>query len=299
MTVDYVKILEDHRINLYPEFLEKPKDAYDDAYFADIKNKNTLIITAGDSWTWGGSLDPDKRLDQVYGRLLSSHIDADWINIGCSGWSNSWILSNLDRLLEKIEFDLYNKILIIVTLTEAGRDIASYSSFKYDYRTRFEVDGVHENTYEKVLSDAESQWAEQLEKISEKIKKNTNILVGFNFVWFDHLYLHFLNHKKIRLLDKSWIEKLAEYQNISMPHRAKVVVGFTLDQHLPKINEIAGIHDLTEFKKWHLKYVDLALKINDWYDKSPINAKSGTRHPIAEGHRVWADYILENLKGNS
>ena len=49
-------------------------------YSEDIQNKDTLLVTVGDSWTWGdhlGSIDWDKsvddpiRLTQVFGRKLA------------------------------------------------------------------------------------------------------------------------------------------------------------------------------------------------------------------------------------
>jgi hypothetical protein len=59
-------------------------------YYRSV-NSEQLLITVGDSWTYGDSLgqtrvrdgrdDPDYRLSQVYGSLMAEELNADWINL--------------------------------------------------------------------------------------------------------------------------------------------------------------------------------------------------------------------------
>ena len=68
----------------------------------DIQNKQNLLVTIGDSWTWGDSIDgihatvkPDspKRLESVYGKKIKDQLnDYDWINIAYPGTGNRWIV---------------------------------------------------------------------------------------------------------------------------------------------------------------------------------------------------------------
>ena len=73
-----------------------------DEYYSDVTNKDYLVITAGDSWTYGESLG-DTRLSDVYGCKLSQAVNADWINIGLPGRSNSYIIKNLAWLVQQVD----------------------------------------------------------------------------------------------------------------------------------------------------------------------------------------------------
>jgi hypothetical protein len=67
-----------------------------------LRNKKNLVITIGDSWTFGDSLgtiydDPfvddfQARYTQCYGRCIADKLDADWYNFGLCGGGNFSIL---------------------------------------------------------------------------------------------------------------------------------------------------------------------------------------------------------------
>ena len=59
------------------------------------QNRKTLVVTIGESWTWGDSLgktqhkifdDKEFRLANVYGRRLADTLQADFLNIAKPGW---------------------------------------------------------------------------------------------------------------------------------------------------------------------------------------------------------------------
>lgn len=89
------------------------------------KNKKTLVIAAGDSWTFGDSLgtieqnrlidDFNARFTQVYGRLVADELDADWLNYGFCGGNNLSVITFLSNVLLGHHYRLlsqtnYNKI---------------------------------------------------------------------------------------------------------------------------------------------------------------------------------------------
>ena len=118
----------DHRQNDFdPERIETFRCWYSE----DIQNKDTLLITVGDSWTWGdhlGNIDWDKasddpcRLQQIYGRLLADKLNSDWVNLARPGCSNYWMLEKMQDIKPYIQMSNYKKIYMVVTLTEDLRE---------------------------------------------------------------------------------------------------------------------------------------------------------------------------------
>lgn len=77
----------------------------DNKLFFVYQNSNDLLITIGDSWTWGdslGDLSIKYRSKHLYGRYLSEQFKCDWINYGFCGAGNNKILEALDLILQCI-----------------------------------------------------------------------------------------------------------------------------------------------------------------------------------------------------
>jgi hypothetical protein len=291
--MNWEKLFEDFRISRWPGFRDTIQVVQDNCYHSDIKQKDILVITAGDSWTWGDSLDRDLRLQQIYGHKIRQTLQADWINIGLCGWSNSWILDHAIFATKKLEQNSYKKIYLVVTLTESGRDVESASSYLYDYiLTKNEV-GVCGALYDRYLSDMESFWIKQINEIVEIAPANLKLFVGYNFVWH-HRMQDYLNANNIDTTEKNWIEVLSDYQMMDRPPRTNLVCGWIFDT-LQKINKIAGISDDTVFKEWAIPFIDKANDVNAWLDSSPMNYKKASKHPNSEAHTIWAEHILKSI----
>lgn len=278
---DWTKLLFDWRQATVPDS-HNLKDW--EEYYHDCSSKDRLVITAGDSWTWGDTL-PD-RLNQVYGRLVSKSLDADWINIGSRGRSNSWILSALQYLAPLVKGH-YKEVIVIVTMTENGRDVETGYMFPFDFHQLYEHVGDCPAFYDAILDGAEQYWMQQLQDIQ---KSGCRIIVGHNFAW------HNLNTMPgITILRDNWIEKLADYQNKDRPIKAKLVTGWIF-------NTIKTVHLMVPasqlvFKAWALPYIDLANQVNKWLDSSDLQSKAtSSKHPVPLGHEIWANYILTNVK---
>jgi len=284
---------EEFRLSRCPEFCDKIKNLYDDAYHDDIEQKDILVITAGDSWTWGDSLDHDLRLQQIYGHKLCQTLQADWINIGLCGWSNSWILDHAIMATEKLQQNSYKKIYLVLTLTENGRDVESYNSYLYDYIFTKDAIGVCGALYDQYLSDIESFWIKQISKIIEIAPTNLKLFVGYNFVWH-HKLQNYLKAANISTTEKNWIEVLADHQMIGYPPRTNLVCGWIFDT-IQKVNKIAGITDDKIFKEWAIPFIEKANHVNAWLDSSAMNYKKTSKHPNAEAHKIWAEHILESI----
>ena len=88
------------------------------------EGKKNLVITIGDSWTWGDSLgnipatkqdDLQARQTQCYGRHIANELNADWLNCGYCGYGNIRIIQKLYELVtgdysELITKQQYNSV---------------------------------------------------------------------------------------------------------------------------------------------------------------------------------------------
>lgn len=102
-------------------------------FHESIRNKDQLIITIGDSWTWGCALgkqdeangifdDYDYRTTSIYGCHLATMLDCDFVNIAFPGASNIGILNKAFSFINGITKN-YKKIYLVITLTENGREL--------------------------------------------------------------------------------------------------------------------------------------------------------------------------------
>jgi len=286
--IDWVAELENYKTRIYRA--ESEAKHY---HFVDNKS-DTLVIVAGDSWTWGDSLDPGKRLDQVYGCLIANHFEADWINIGCKGWSNSWILLHPTYIIDRLKDSLqYKKIYVILTLTENGRDIGTPVSHPYDYIQCYRTHGLTEEFYNSVLHACEQRWVDQINQMIDSADDRYCFFLGQNFAW--HQYLVNCLRNRITVADSNWIEQLADHQKLVHPIRTNLVTGWIFDT-LKQINSIAYIKDHSVYQQWTLDLIDRANQVNTWLDSSDLNCKKASKHPTDIGHQLWANYVIGNIE---
>lgn len=62
-----------------------------------------------------------------------------------------------------------------------------------------------------------------------------------------------------------------------------------------KINAIGNFPAADAFKQWSLSRIEMATRVNEWLDASPLNYKAATKHPVPEGHALWAAHIVDCL----
>ena len=264
---------------------------YDEVTFFN-NHSNKLIITAGDSWTYGDSL--NDRLNEIYGMTLALNLNTDLLNIGFKGFSNSFILNFVDTIIEdNIEnLEKYDSIDLVITLTENARDVTAEHSFALDYVCQYNKN--KSNFYASVLEAMEDNWVYHLEEIA-KHKCLNKIVIGQNFVWHNNIKDK-LNKRFIKT-DKNWIEVISDNANYKSPIRTTLVTGWIFDQ-FKLVNGIAGIKDDSNFKEFVMPYIDKANLVNKWLDESDYNGEKGSKHPNSIGHIWWGEYLMEYLKDN-
>jgi hypothetical protein len=262
-------------------------------------NKSKLIICYGDSWTWGDSLgntdarlgidDIEFRSNNIYANQLADDVDADFVNCAIPGIFNFWIHDRLKILLnhdiQRLS-EQYKKIVIIVTLTELGRD------FTFDnYQQQFNNFYAWKNTgsVEEILVQAERFDFLKLKYVQSKLPNNCNMLVGRNFTNTFDQNLNIVDN----LLSKNWTQIMFEAQGFE--HATDVrMMSFGIDEFdkfivKEKLNSI-------EYKQWMSDvFLPSGKKQIDLLNKSQYNYKKASKHPTPQGHKLWADYLLNYI----
>ena len=227
-----------------------------------------LLITVGDSWTYGDSLgqtrvrdgrdDPEHRLCHVYGGLIAEEIGADWINLALPGISNHMMCAWLAQLLSR---HVHGKNTVcIITLTESGR----HEEINW---LKPELDTLHNNLI--AMLDRTYSDIEQLEKKYPSIK----FVVAHNFT--DS------RPTKLNVCDRNWLEVMT---NSRIQNDTHIVVS----EHIKQLNYNYTYPDTPAV-------IDQALARVDILDACKYTYKEDSRHPTEYGHELWANYLLKQI----
>ncbi len=231
------------------------------------RDSQHLLLTSGDSWTWGDSLgktkvregrdDEQHRLEHIYGNLVSEELGYDWINLALPGISNFRIVDWTSRLLDR---NLpYNTITCIITLTESGRhEEQRRATSKFNLQTNLEL--MLDKTYSEI---------EGLVKKYPKIK----FVVAHNFTD--------AKSARLEICEQTWLEVL-------LGHAIQNGTHIVVSEHIEQLNHDNRYADTTAV-------IDRALKRIDLLDSCKYCNREDSRHPTELGHRLWANYLLNQL----
>lgn len=255
-------------------------------YHENIQHQKTLLITAGDSWTWGdslGGIDHDKnimdcpsRVKSIYGQLLADQLNADFINVAFCGSANIEIHDNLINVLNNITIE-YDQIYVVWTLTENGREAYRDPIWSPDSA----------NSLDNFLSEYERRMFHSIQTNFIDAHPKIKFLIARNFTYT------FAENKDILgdvLVENTWVDCLAEQQDI-LPYPENL--RFLSTQAIvPLQKQLKKINLYKKFKFEFLEnFADAELAM-DWLDASELNYKKATKHPTEQGHRIWSDYLF-------
>lgn len=271
-----------------------------DPYLEVVNQKENLVICYGDSWTWGDGLgnaksylgidDKDFRSNHIYASYLANMLDADFVNCAIPGIFNYWIHDRLEILLnhdiERLSKQ-YNKIFIIVTLTELGRE---FEFFLYvDEFGKF-YDFKQAPTPADILVQAERFDFTKLKSVQTRLPNNCQLTVARNFTTTHDVNQNILNN----LAPITWAEVLFNAQNLQSI-KPIALVSFGTD-NFDKFMHSQNL-DSQDYKQWMTtEIIPKAQKQIDLLHKSIYNYKLATKHPTPEGHKMWAEYLNTFIK---
>ena len=245
--------------------------------FIDRKG-HVLVVTIGDSWTWGADItssdETTTRLEKVYGGIISQELSADFLNLGQCGSCNLHIIERAKEL-NQLQLD-YDKVYVICTLTEPARSLNGPYDRQINYRKWF-----NENAFDTFLDFHNSIGYEHLIELSKKVK----LIVGYNFT--DPIGIS-------PTLDKTWVEiyneQTTQYEYKKPCH---VMSHWVIDKLRPFVEEFNPKVDKKDLIQWILNLSNSSIERKKLV--SDKNYYAGINHPLSHGHKIWANYILENL----
>lgn len=252
---------------------------------------DTLIIAAGESWTFGDSLQPyvkaieEKdnlayRLSTIFaGRLAFLH-KSDLLLIAKPGHYNLGILQELkNRLPEVLKTKKYKNIYSLIQFTSPGRDLhTEYASVYYhpEFKEQLTTKPLRLNDW---LQDYELLLFQSYQKILNEIGSKKNIFWK-NFTDFFVDYSN-LEDDKNRFVASNWSELLFSYSNI------KSKFPFTMElQHDYMAHPFFDV-TLDELIYNAECYEDYVNNLN----LSPLNGY----HPTEAGHWLWYNELRKYL----
>ena len=259
-------------------------------YSEDIQGKDTLLITVGDSWTWGdhlGRIDWDQylddpvRLEQIFGRHLANMMSADWVNLAEPGCSNYWMLERLQDIQHLLASNKYQRTVVVITLTEDLRE-ATYTQ-RFDVETPYAQFYSQCQSLEDFLISVEqflianiNQYAAQLPHVEFYVSR------AFTDFW--------QKYNDPLVLDKTWCDVIQDH--VQFPSYTKPV---------PFVAQMA-ITPLTQKylrDSYKAEFVDIMERVKfrwNFLGSSKYNLKGSTCHPNPDGHRLWAEYLFTQIK---
>ena len=248
-------------------------------------NSKILLVTVGDSWTWGSDLSPNNhnnqhRRDNVYGHVLAKSMSADWLNLALSAQGNFWIADMVEQLSKIITSLEYEKIYIVCTFTGVLRWFNTHFDKDINYIDWFKNNIDKKEDFDKLLAFLNSVC---VNKILRSLSPYNHVIlkVANNFVnpiGFEQL----LTDQQV---------PMAWFQVLGCDDGQKIYTCTYYERISQAMKFIDSKHRLI-FKQWLIEKVDQSgQRLAALQDSK----KFCNGHPLTDGHRLWANYLLNHV----
>ncbi len=257
---------------------------------------DSLLVTIGDSWTYAYSFEfvipdslPDSlqkfRRDNAFGRILSNKLNCDWLNLGIPSKSNRWMIDQVKTLSSIREQLTYKNIYIVITLTESCREFNTHIDIDIDYKSLLK----NVTTLDEIIKILSS---ENLNRLLNVDLKDIQLIIGRNYV--DNTYDSRIDKY---MLPDSWLDILLANSGVTPTNTTPCyIIGSWVIEKLSTVPDLCNWSRVQLLNEIDIK-ITQALERTKLFDQSKYNIKtSGYRHPTPDGHKLWAEYIFNQMK---
>lgn len=284
-----MKLTQDNLSNYFTiadntnSWYEEPTNTFN---FID-RNSKTLVVTVGDSWTWGCDLtkhdtDNEYRLQNVYGNQIAQKLNADWLNLALPSVGNFWIAERVEELSKIISELEYTRIYVICTFTETGRWFNTQYDLNIDYISWFKDNIKVKDDFYLLLKMFNQHCVSRIQ--SALTFNHVDLRIGTNMI--EHIGFESLTSGQ--LLVKPW------YQLVINGHDG-VCAYMAIDgvKSILQAPEFLSDEHTALFKEWMIDIMSVAdVRLRTLLENP---GKFDRCHPDAYGHSQWAEYILSTL----
>lgn len=245
-------------------------------YFIDNKS-DTLLVTVGDSWTWGAEL--ENRLDECYGSLVATELTYDLLNLGQQGSNNFWIAEKCIELGNIIPLLHYKKIIVVCMFTEVGRGFNT----NYDSEFNFVEWFSNNEDFNQLLATANSAAVNNILEL-EKFD-NVRLIFGTNMV--DPIGM-----QRASIIIPPWFRIIADKFNIPQPPKTYLMHGIAVNAIRTTIDMVPD-NKKSAFMSWLIDLIPDTELFNDLFNRRDLFKDY---HPLSVGHTIIAEKIIEEIK---
>lgn len=269
---------------------DQPLETWDT--MQNIQGQDTLLVTIGDSWTWGDSLSDDLRdgvnfahpylvarcWDQAvrrklcYGAHLSKYLGADWINYGFPGYSNIYILERFARALRDPEVQKYSEVYFVLCLTETGREWAWHQPPE-------DFAGIESDYF---CAESEKYIVDKMLEVYGERDLN-KLIICRNFTCSYPTTKYHTDHLK------PWVQLNWEHDSVDVELGAMLMAGPATQIGIGPLCFMETYEEYAKRKHFHL---DALYK---FLEQSKFHHHKATKHPTAESHKLWAKYLYKDF----
>lgn len=259
-------------------------DARRGAYDLVEQGRDRLLVTIGDSWTFGTRLAEEfgnkdqGRQTHCFGRRLSDQLNADFVNLAIPSTNNLWMAQHYQQVCELADQLDYKEIMVFITLTEHGREIC----------TDYDLDPTLNDLYRQCQSARDMSLA--LAEHTADLLLDTGhgkVRLGLGTNYVNNIYPARLQPF---FVGRSWLECCLDH---GLDDECLVVGTWALEKFKSLPKEFNANIDPATFLQEVLDMIERSQRRLDLIYSSGYNHKSSYGHPNSRGHEIWANYIQD------
>ena len=261
------------------------------------RGSDTLLVTIGDSWTWGSGIcgpfdagniteEDDKfRVSNLYGNVISKEKKWNWLNLGFYSMGNHWMVDKVFELRGLVPHLHFKNIVVVCVMTGTARWFNTWQDSLTDHKKFFTTNKMTASEdYENFFVELNRKMLGQI-KLLTRSTDRIRLLVGTSAV--DHCGFDVLEDKEV--IPLPW------YKFLSKTDLKGISVDIDSIKYLPNIENILFNSDQKfAFQKWMMQEISQAEKQNTMLSTMD-HVADDKAHPDHNGHRIWAEYLLKDI----
>jgi hypothetical protein len=300
----------------------------DNPEFYINNNKDNLVITIGDSWTFGDSLgnishtgvdDLQARQTQAYGKHLSDELNADWINCGYCGWGNIKIIQTLYELVTGSYAGVINKKIFndIKDHNWGDFNLTTHTKYKEEIHQLLKPKPLkynlshYKNVYYFVTLTETGRLFEYIDIDNSKpmldlLIYQENILYQYietlikttdiNIVIARNFSKDYTDHSNL-VLPLNWVQLNYNYNRTGNNNLSLTYDDISCTGPVTNIafNSIRICTKRGKFVDYFDTQYNYTKNLRKWLLDNPLHHNIASCHPTKKSHKLWADYLLQHM----